>query len=95
MGDLPKATGRSIDVAGICLKSRRSMAEPVAICSKRYPVHRRPHRSLPDTRRGMHQELPLGCVCGIAFHGVLKAGQEVGQEVRLKCKGLNNRASFI
>ena len=91
MGDPPKATDRSIDVAGICLKSRRSMAEPVAICSKRYPVRRRPHRSLPDTRRGMHQELPPVCVYGIGSHGVLKAGREV----RFKRKGLNNRASFI
>lgn len=91
MGDPPKATDRSIDVAGICLKSRRSMAEPVAICSKRCLVRRRTHRSLSDTRRGMHQELPLGCVYGIGSHGALKAGQEV----RFKRKGLNNRASFI
>lgn len=91
MGDLPKATGRSIDVAGICLKRHRSMTEPVAICSKRYPVRRRTHLSLPDTRRGMHQELPLVCVYGIGSHGALKAGREV----RFKRKGLNNRASFI
>ena len=54
-------------------------------------VRRRPHRGLPGTRRGMHQELPLGCVCGVGPHGARKAGQEV----HFKRKGLNNRASFI
>ena len=67
------------------------MAEPVAICSKRCPVRRGPHRGLPDTRRGMHQELPFVCVYGIGSHGALKAGREV----RFKRKGLNNRASLI
>ena len=91
MGDLPKATGRSIDVAGICLKSADQWLSLLRYAVKGALVRRRPHRSLPDTRRGMHQELSLGCVCGIAFHGVLKAGREV----RFKRKGLNNRASFI
>ena len=54
-------------------------------------VRRRPHRSLPDTRRGMHQELPLVCVCGFGSHGARKAGREV----RSKRKGLNNRVSLI
>lgn len=91
MGDLPKATGRSIDVAGICLKSRRSMAESVEKCSKRCLVRHRSYRSLPDTRRGMHQEPSLVCVYGIGSHGAPKARREV----RFKRKGLNNRASLF
>ena len=91
MGDLPKATGRSIDVAGICSKGADQWLSLLRYAAKGVLVRRRPHRSLLDTRRGMHQELPLGCVCGFGPHGARKAGQEV----RFKRKGLNNRASFI
>ena len=91
MGDLPKATGRSIDAAGICSKGADQWLSLLRYAAKGALVRRRPHRSLPDTRRGMHQELPLVCVYGIGSHGALKAGREV----RFKRKGLNNRASFI
>ena len=91
MGDLSKATDRSIDVAGICLKGADQWLSLLRYAAKGALVRRRPHRGLPDTRRGMHQELPLACVCGIGSHGALKAGREV----RFKREGLNNRASLI
>ena len=91
MGNPPKAPDRSIDAAGICSKAADQWLSLLRYAAKGALVRRRPHRSLPGTRRGMHQELPLVCVCGVGPHRVLKAGREV----RFKRKGLNNRASFI